>query len=151
MYNTANTRMRLAKSTGTNMVCSNSSPEQYQEEIARILIIDTDEVNIDVLKTFLENLKYKVFTAHDGVAALAITEKEALDLIISEVMIPKIDGFLIREKLLQQSHTKNIPFIIVSYLKNEDSVHRAAALEVKHYFRKPFMLSELLGVIKKHH
>ncbi len=148
LYNTANLRVRLAKNMGMNIVCSSSSLEHYQEEIAKILIVDTDEVNIDVLQTFLENMKYKVFTAHDGIEALAISEKETLDLIISEIMIPKMDGFLVREKLLMQSHIKNIPFIIVSHLKNDDSIQRAAALQVKHYFRKPYMLSELLGVIK---
>jgi diguanylate cyclase (GGDEF)-like protein len=147
-YNIAMLRVRLAKNMGMNIVCSSSSVEHYQEEIAKILIIDTDEVNIDVLQTFLENLQYKVFVAHDGIEALEISEREALDLIISEIMIPKMDGFLVRERLLMQSHAKIIPFIIVSHLKNEDSVKRAAALQVKHYFRKPFMLSELLGVIK---
>jgi DNA-binding response OmpR family regulator len=79
---------------------------------------------------------------------LEICEKEAMDLIIAEIMIPKMDGFLIREKLLMQSHVKNIPFIIVSHLKTDDSVQRAVALHVKYYFKKPYMLSELLGVIR---
>ncbi len=148
MYNTTMLRVRLAKNMGMNMVCSASGMQDEQEEIGKILIVDTDEVNIDVLQTFLENLNYQVFVAHDGVEALAISEREALDLIIAEIMIPKMDGFLVREKLLLQSHTKNIPFVIVSHLKNDDAVQRAAALKVEHYFRKPFMLSELLGVIR---
>lgn len=148
MYNTAMLRVRLAKNKGMNIVCSSSLLGHYQEETAKILIVDTDEVNIDVLQTFLETLHYKVLAAHNGAEALAIAEKEALDLIIAEIMIPQMDGFLVREKLLMQSHTKNIPFIIVSHLKNDDSIQRAASLQVQHYFRKPFMLSELLGVIK---
>jgi len=146
--NTAMYRVRLAKNMGMNIVCSTSALERYREEIAKILIVDTDEVNIDVLQTFLENMQYRVFTARDGIEALAISEKETLDLILAEIMLPKMDGFLVREKLLMQSHTKNIPFVIVSHLKNDDSVKRAASLQVEHYFRKPFMLSELLGVIK---
>lgn len=148
MYNITMMRVKLAKDMGMNIVCSSSSVENYQDEIGKILIVDTDEVNIDVLKTFLENLNYKVITANDGEEALRIAEKEALDLIITEIMIPKIDGFRVREKLLSQSHTKNIPFIIISHLKDEDSVQRALSLEVEHYFKKPFMLSEFLGVIK---
>lgn len=63
-------------------------------------------------------------------------------------MLPKMDGFLVRERLSMQSSTKNIPFIIMSHLKNEDSVKRALALNVDYYFKKPYMLSELLGIIK---
>jgi len=148
MYEIAMMRLKLAKNKGMNTVCSSSSVENYQDEIGRILIIDTDDVNVDVLKTFLENLNYKVLTAKDGEEALDTAEKESLDLIISEIMIPKIDGFLVRERLTMQSHTKNIPFIIVSHLKNEDSVQRAANLNISHYFKKPFMLSELRGVVK---
>ena len=59
-----------------------------------------------------------------------------------------MDVFLVREKLLMQSGTKNIPFIIMSHLKNEDSVRRAVALNINHYFKKPYILSELLGIVK---
>ncbi|MFL0245479.1 response regulator [Clostridium sp. WILCCON 0185] len=148
MYNIAMMRVRLAKEMGMNIVCSSSSVKDYQEELGNILLVDTDSVNIDVIKTFLENLNYKVITAGDGEEALSAAENFPLDLIISEIMIPKMDGFLLREKLLSQSATKNIPFIIVSLLKDENSVKRAASLGVEHYFKKPFMLSELIGVIQ---
>jgi len=148
MYNITTMRIKLAKNMGMNIVCSSSSLENYQEEIGNILIVDTDIVSIDVLKTFLENLNYGVYTAHDGEEALRISEKKPLVLIISEIMLPKIDGFLMREKLLTQSHTKNIPFMIISHLKNDDSVQRAAGLGIEYYFKKPYMLSELLGVIR---
>jgi len=148
MYNVAKMRVSLAISMGMNIVCSHSSIDTYQDTAASILLVDTDEVNIDVLKTFLENLHYRVFTAKDGVEALELVEQRHLDLIISEIMIPKMDGFILREKVLSQSNIKSIPFVVLSYLKNEDSVQRAASLGIEHYFRKPFMLSELIGVIK---
>jgi CheY-like chemotaxis protein len=113
----------------------------------RILIVDTDEVNIDVLKTFLENDGYLVATANDGEEALRIAETYPIKLIISEIMLPKLDGFLLRERLLAGSHTKNIPFIYASYMKDEHSVGRAVSLGVEHYFKKPYMLSELIGII----
>ena len=148
MYNVANMRVNLAINMGMNIVCSQSSVDVYQDKVGRILLVDTDAVNIDVLKTFLENLNYNIITACDGEEALSLAENFHLDLIISAIMLPKMDGFLFREKLLTQSNTKNIPFIIVSYLKDEDSVQRAANLGVEYYFKKPFMLSELIGVIK---
>lgn len=148
MLDIAMMRVRLAKNMGQNIVCQTSSIVNYQEEIGEILVVDTDMISIDVLKTFLENLKYKVVIAKDGEAAMNICENEIPNLIISEVMIPKFDGFQVREKLLMHSQTKNIPFIFVSHLKNNDSVQRAAALGIEHYFKKPYMLSEILGVIR---
>ena len=148
LYNIAVMRVKLAKNMGMNFVCSRSAIEDYQEHIGNILIVDSDEVSIDVLETFLENSNYNVRIAHDGEEAVRIAEKETIDLMISEIMLPKMDGFLVREKLLTQSHTQSIPFIIVSHLKNDDSVQRAVGLGIEHYFKKPFMLSELLGVIK---
>jgi len=147
MYSNTLQRVRIAKMQGANTVCSQSSLKYYQD-ITKILLVDSDEVNIDVLKTFLENMKLTVLTARDGADGLAIAEKESPDLIISEIMLPQMDGFLLRERLMMRSYTKNIPFIVVSHWKSDNSVQRAASLQIEHYFKKPYMLSELLGVIK---
>lgn len=148
LYDMALLRVKLAKRIGANRVCSNSSAEDDKEEQGRILIVDTDEINMDVLKTVLENLKYQILTAEDGEEALTICERELPSLVISEVMLPKLDIFQVRRKLLTQSLTKNIPFIIVSHLKTEDSLKQATALGIEHYLRKPYMLSELIGIIR---
>jgi two-component system, cell cycle response regulator len=141
-------RLKIAREMGMNLVCSNSEVMSYQDNLGKVLIADTDPVNIDVLKTFLENMNYQVITAANGEELLLLAEREYPNIIISEIMLPKLDGFLVRERLLAQSSTKNTPFIIMSHLKNEDSVQRAIALNMDYYFKKPYMLSELLGVIK---
>lgn len=147
-YNVAVMRAKIARNMGRNIVCSQSSMTEYQDDIGKILIVDSDEISVDVLKTALENINYQVITASDGQAAV----QSAIDadplLIISEVMIPKLDGFLFREEMLSNSHTSKIPFIYLSYLKTDESVLRASSLGVEHYFKKPFMLSELMGVIQ---
>ena len=70
-------------------------------------------------------------------------------MIVTEINIPKMDGFLLKEKLLSNSRTKNIEVIYLSYQKDEDSVNRAQELGVVHYVKKPYLLSELLGLIKR--
>lgn len=147
-YNVANMRVRLAENKGGNLVCSKSTNEDYQEDVGKILLVDTDMVSIDILKTHLENMNYKVVIARDGEEALKIAKQTPLLLILSEIMLPKKDGFLLREELLMNSNTKNIPFIFLSYLKNNASVLRAFSLDIDHYYKKPYMLSELIGVIK---
>ncbi|WP_286947944.1 response regulator [Acetobacterium sp. UBA5834] len=147
-YNVAAMRVRIARDMGRNMVCCESSMTRYQHSIGKILVVDSDEITVDVLKTALENINYQVITASDGRAAQQIAVDDSPLLIISEVMIPKMDGFLFREEMLANSNTNKIPFVFLSYLKNDESVLRASNLGVEHYFKKPFMLSELLGVIQ---
>ncbi|MBP8866157.1 MAG: diguanylate cyclase, partial [Acetobacterium sp.] len=62
-YNVAAMRARIARNMGRNIVCSQSSMVDYQENIGKILIVDSDEISVDVLKTALENINYQVVTA----------------------------------------------------------------------------------------
>ena len=148
LFDIAMTRVRIAKNMGMNMVCVKSSVDDKVIEKGKILIVDIDSANINVLKMVFENLSYKVIIANDGEGALKVIESEEIDVVISEIMVPKIDGFLVKERLDMSSETKSIPFIIVSYLKTEESVKRAIGLKVDYYFKKPYMLSELVGVVK---
>ena len=147
-YKTAAARVRLAKGSGMDTVCASSPIDTDTDKSVRILVVDTDAVNLDVLKTSLENQHYEVLTAGDGETAASIAEVSRPDLIISEIMLAQTDGFQFYEKLLSQSGTKAIPFFIVSYLKDEASVEKALSLGIEQYFKKPFMLSELMGAVK---
>lgn len=147
MLRTALSRFRIAKRDGGNFVCSESQMET-KEAKGKIMVVDMDSANQEILKTSLNNLKYDVVLASDGLEAFALAEKELPDLIVSEIMLPKIDGFVLCEKLLQHSATKNISFMILSDLKNDDSVKRALKLGVEHYFKKPYILYEILGIIQ---
>ena len=50
--------------------------------------------------------------------------------------------------MLESSRLKDIPFVLVSYEKSEQTLQRALALKIRHYFKKPFMLTELAGISK---
>jgi len=141
-------RLSIAESLGKNIVCSEPMDTSLKEENGKVLIVDTDVINVEVLKTLLENMRVKVFTADNGESAIDIAVKEVPDVIISEIMLPQKDGFRIRENLLMRSRTKNIYFIVTSYSKNENSIERALSLGIEHYFKKPYMLSELIGIVK---
>lgn len=141
-------RLRLARKRGGNTICSSSEVSKDVDVKARILIVDSDSVNADVVKTFLENADYFVSIAIDGDEALKKISEEGFDLIISELMIPKIDGFMLKEALSHRSGTKDIPFILLSHLKDERSVIRAYNLGISYYLRKPFLLAELLGIVQ---
>lgn len=117
IYGVAMMRLQTAKSKGGNLVCSESDNNAPKQSQGKILVIDSDGTNRDVLRVFIQNLKFSVIVASDGEEGLSLAEKERPDLIVSEIMLPKIDGFVLCEKLLQLSPTKSIPFIVVSNLK----------------------------------
>ncbi len=141
-------RLREARKRGGNSICLTSALSTEAESKGRILIVDDDEVNADVVKTFLENADYEVEEARDGDEAIKKISETGFDIIISELMLPKIDGFKFKEALGRRTGTKDIPFILLSHLKNENTVRRAYSLGVDHYLKKPYLLAELLGLVK---
>ncbi|HCU08505.1 MAG TPA: hypothetical protein DF480_06045 [Clostridiales bacterium] len=145
-YEIAQERVRIAKNKGKNRVCSNSSPEDTPSK-CDILLVEPEQTVADVISVVLENMQYNVQRATDGEIALEMAGRYQPELILSEVMLPKMDGFSLRQELLLRSDTKSIPVLYMSHLKTEESVRRAMDLGVIHYFRKPLMLAELRGVI----
>lgn len=147
MHAVAVKRVNIARNNGKNTVCSSSIIRMAESNQGNILIVDPDEANKEVLKGYIENFGYQIWTASTGDEALEICEEHSMNLIITEVMLPQMDGFLLREKLISKSSTMNIPFIFLSYLKDEDAVKRASSLGVRYYYKKPYMISELTGII----
>jgi len=142
-------RLRISKLKGKNYFCYSGESESVPEGINKILVVDSDRINTEVIYNFIMALGIEVYTARDGSEALEMAKKILPKLIISEIILDKIDGFLLKEALLKDSRTKNIEVIYVSYQKDKDSVERASELGVIHYLKKPYLLSELIGIVNK--
>ena len=141
-------RLGLARKRGGNVICATSETGKEVEAKAKVLIVDDDTVNAGVIKTFLENADYAAAIAKDGAEALGKISDAGFDLIISELMVPKIDGFMLKESLARKSGTKDIPFVLLSHRKDEKSVTRAYRLGINYYLQKPYLLAELLGIVQ---
>lgn len=176
-------RLIRAKNRGINQLCFESDVKQMMKKT--ILIIESDEMYIEMIRSALENWSYNlricntlaeaedclqdvspqlviselelsssngasidILSCKDGFTASKIIEKDRPDLIISELMIPKDDGLVVREHMLQQSASQNTPFILISHMKDEKTVDRAMDLKVDHYLKKPFMMNELIGIVR---
>ena len=113
-----------------------------------ILLVDDDAEIIETMSTLLESEGYRVVVARDGNAGLASAEKEAPDLIVLDMMMPKKSGFLVLEKLRTRDGGL-VPTIMIT--ANEGSRHRAYAefLGVTDYIRKPFAPEKLMRAIEK--
>lgn len=141
------TQLMESRRLGGNRICIVNETDQKPSS-GKILLVDTDEMHLEILGTILMDAGYKIYIANDGEAAFEMVERESPELIISEVMLPKTDGFLLRQRLRATSAQQQIPFILLSFQKSDENIQRAFALDIEHYFQKPYILSELIGLIQ---
>ena len=111
----------------------------------RVLIVEDEENLLEALKYNLEKEGYAVFTAIDGEIGLEIAREATPDLIILDVMLPKLDGFEVCRILRQET---NIPILMLT-AKGEE-VDRVVGLELgaDDYVIKPFSMRELLARVR---
>jgi DNA-binding response OmpR family regulator len=88
---------------------------------SKIVIVEDNTSLADIYKIRLELLGYKCFVAYDGIAALALIEKELPDLVLLDLMVPKIAGDQILETMRASVWGKNIKVYIISNLNEEDA------------------------------
>jgi len=112
-----------------------------------ILIVDDIDTNIDILLELLGE-KYDVLVAVDGKTALDIANKEKIDLILLDIMMPEMDGYEVCERLKSSEETHNIPVLFITAKTDEDSIEKAYDIGGSDYITKPFKPRELLARIK---
>lgn len=112
---------------------------------AKILIVDDEPSIIDVLRYNLQQARYDVVTAWDGEQALALARSEQPDLIILDLMLPKLDGIEVCRALRKES---DVPIIMLT--AKDEEIDRVLGLELgaDDYVVKPFSVRELLARVK---
>ena len=112
-----------------------------------VLLVDDDADIVSARRAVLERRGYRVLTAGDGNAGLAAAEREAPDLVVVDMMMPKKSGFLVLEKL--KGRGGGPPVVMIT--ANEGSRHRAyaEALGADDYLRKPFAMDRLLESVTR--
>jgi two-component system response regulator VanR len=109
--------------------------------MAQILVVEDNPDYLELLQNFLENAGYTVTTAFDGVEALVIAKKQAFDLVLLDIMLPKIDGYGVCEVIRKES---NIPIIMLTALEGEAHQVRGFDLCIDDYITKPVSMTILL-------
>ena len=111
-----------------------------------ILVVDDDKNIRYVMKEILETAYYVVFTAKDGVEAFSIIEKEHIDLVIVDVMMPKIDGYQFTADL--RTFDSELPVLMVSAKQLPEDRKRGFKVGIDDYMSKPIDAEELLLHVK---
>lgn len=111
----------------------------------RILVIEDDAASRAALTQCLREEQCVVFGAGDGATGLDIALREPLDLVVLDLMLPRLDGIHLLEKLRQQS---DVPVIVVSAKRGENDRIEALDVGADDYLTKPFTVRELLARIR---
>ena len=112
--------------------------------MARILIVE-DEVSIQaLLHDFIQEAGYEVELAADGVEAIAKFNEQPFDLILLDIMLPKIDGYGVCEVIRQKS---DVPIIMLTALDSEQAQIKGLDLKADDYITKPFSMPVLIRKI----
>ena len=104
----------------------------------RILVVDDNEMNRDMLSRRLERRGYAVATAEDGRRALAMIEDGDFDLVLLDIMMPEVNGYEVLERLKAHEARRHIPVIMISAVDEMESVVRCIKLGAADYLPKPF-------------
>jgi len=133
--------LKKLKVFGEAMISSN-----YKN--ARILIVEDVKESIDLLVYFLKPAGYEIEVAEDGFKAIEMVGKNPPDIILLDIMLPKLDGFQVCERLKKNKTTFHIPIIMITALKELKDKIRALEAGADDFISKPFDSVELITRVK---
>ena len=109
-----------------------------------ILIVEDNPMSARLMEHSLKKLNYQTLIASNGKEALDIlAENTSINLVVTDVMMPEMDGLELVEKIKNSSDCAHVPVIVCTVLRDQDSIKRAATLGCKHYLVKPYQINDL--------
>jgi two-component system alkaline phosphatase synthesis response regulator PhoP len=114
----------------------------------KILIVDDEPGITDLVGRALRQQGYKTICAADGDEALNMIFEELPDMVILDLMLPKMDGWEVCRRVKSDKKTKNIPVLMLTARNSAEDVVQGLDLGADDYMRKPFPLAELLARIR---
>ncbi|MBI4655433.1 MAG: response regulator [Elusimicrobia bacterium] len=114
----------------------------------KILIVEDSRSITGVLKEVLEQEGYTVFVTHDGIDGIRIAKREKPDIVLLDLLLPKISGYEILDMIKKDNSTRHVPVLIISTLDTPESVEKSKLCGAKNFIKKPYNLDDLLAEIK---
>lgn len=114
-------------------------------ESARILVVDDDPGLLVLISKMLERVGPKPLTAETGTGGLAILEREHIDLLILDLMLPDLDGLAILEHIRANDRFDAMPILILSAKADPDTISKGFDLGADAYLTKPYLPNSLIS------
>lgn len=140
-YNAAFAAGGTLCSPGTSKRDRNEMPPQVTH---KILIADDNQANCDLLEAYLADFECEVEFAYDGESTLKKVESFHPDLILLDVMMPKLSGFEVCKKLKQSAESRGVLIMMVTALNEQGDIERAVDAGTDEFVSKPVNRTELL-------
>jgi len=125
-----------------------SKPQENPGKTPAILVVDDNQQNLELLQAYLEDIDCRTVPAQDGLAALDIVAKDPPDLILLDIMMPKMSGFEVCRRLKNDPKTADIPVIMVTALSEFGDIERGIDSGTDDFLSKPVNKLELLTRVK---
>jgi CheY-like chemotaxis protein len=113
-----------------------------------VLIVDDHDQNLELLEAYLEDVNVRVQTSSSGQDALTKIAAEQPQLILLDIMMPRMSGWQVAAKLRSDGATKHIPIIMVTALGEASDIERAHDLGVMDFLTKPVNKVDLLARVR---
>ncbi|MCC5786399.1 MAG: response regulator [Phycisphaerales bacterium] len=122
-------------------------PDAGLEESA-VLVVDDNEQNLELMQAYLEDLGCPVLTARDGAEAVQMVEEHQPDIVLMDVMMPRMSGFQACKKIKSDPTTRDIPIVMVTALNEVGDIERAVESGADDFLTKPVNRLELLTRVR---
>jgi CheY-like chemotaxis protein len=127
---------------------SHKKTEKDQEKTPIVLVVDDNQENLELLQAYLEDMDCQTVPASDGLQAMEIVADSAPDLILLDVMMPKMSGFEVCKRIKNDPKTSNIPIIMVTALNEFGDIEHGIDSGTDDFISKPVNKLELLTRVK---
>lgn len=116
--------------------------------VAKILVVEDEEAQIELLTYNLNAEGYEVLQARDGEEGLLLAVEEIPDLIVLDWMLPQVSGIEVCRQLRQKSETKSVPIIMLTARSEENDRIRGLDTGADDYISKPYSVNELIARVR---
>ena len=115
---------------------------------AQVLIVDDNQQNLELMQAYLDGLGCTIRTASDGVAAIEEIDRQPPDLVLLDLMLPRMSGFEVCQKIKAQPATRDVIVIMVTALNGVGDFERAVECGTNDFIAKPVNKLELLTRVR---
>jgi two-component system alkaline phosphatase synthesis response regulator PhoP len=123
--------------------------EEFDNKILPlVLVVDDNQQNLELLLAYLEDVDCRTISASDGEEALEVVRNDLPDIILLDVMMPKMSGFEVCRRVKSDPNTADIPVIMVTALNELGDIERAINSGTDDFLSKPINKWELLTRVK---
>ncbi len=122
--------------------------QEMHNEMPLVLVVDDNDQNLELILAYLEDVECRTISASNGMDALDIIEAQMPDLVLLDVMMPKISGFEVCKRIKNDPKTSMIPVIMVTALNEMADIEKAINSGTDDFLSKPVNKWELITRVK---